>query len=133
MAIRGVAEKRRKAGRRVEPRKAKPIDAAVATHQRASLRVTKKSVVLDPCGCLRHSDSCSCCYSYSTYSEFAKLASSSRVSRNTVHSSIGFAPSVAIEFDRRFTPIEPRALNNWPPFIVYGVWVLSSVEFRHSA
>jgi hypothetical protein len=46
-AIFSGAEERRKASRRIESRKAKPINAAVATHERASLCVTEKRVVLD--------------------------------------------------------------------------------------
>ena len=53
-AIFSGAEERRKARWRIEPRKAKPINAAVATHQRAGLRVTEKRVVLDLSICLRH-------------------------------------------------------------------------------
>src|SRR5262249_24342951 len=60
MAIRGVSEKRRKASRRIEPWKAKPIDAPVATHQRAGLRVAQERIVLDLCKFHRHSDSSSC-------------------------------------------------------------------------
>src|SRR4029077_16489979 len=48
------SEQRRKTSRRIEPGKAKPIDAAVATHQRARLRVAKERVVLDFCIFLRH-------------------------------------------------------------------------------
>ena len=52
-----ITEQRCKTGTGIESRKTKPVYAAVATHQRASLRVAKKSVVLDLCSCLRHSDS----------------------------------------------------------------------------
>ncbi len=38
-----------KHARRIESRKAKPIHAPVATHQRARLRITEKPVVLDFC------------------------------------------------------------------------------------
>src|SRR4029077_3095084 len=61
-------EQRRKTCRRIEPGKAKPIHTPVATHQRAGLRVTKKSVVLYLCSCLRHSDSFSSSESSSTQS-----------------------------------------------------------------
>jgi len=54
VAIFFLSEQRRKACRRIEPRKAKPVHAAVATHQRTRLGVTKKSVVLDLCSFLRH-------------------------------------------------------------------------------
>src|SRR5213078_3087046 len=54
VAIFLVTEQRSKARRRIEPRETKPIDAAVATHQRARLRVTEKRIVLDVCLCLRH-------------------------------------------------------------------------------
>src|SRR4030095_17097693 len=53
-AIFSRAEERGKACRRIEPRKAKPINAAVATHERARLRVTEKRVVLDLCPLLCH-------------------------------------------------------------------------------
>ena len=82
------------------------VDASVATHQRASLRVTEKTVVLNLCSCPRHSDSCSypcsCSRSYSSSTcsvvaavsaASANFAISSRVNRNTVHSCIGVAPS----------------------------------------
>src|SRR5262245_35928207 len=49
-----LAKQRRKACRRIEPRKAQPIDATVATHQRARLRVAEKPVVLDLCSPLCH-------------------------------------------------------------------------------
>ena len=49
-----LAKQRRKTCRGIESRKAKPVNAAVATHQRAGLRITEKTVVLDLCIFLRH-------------------------------------------------------------------------------
>src|SRR5439155_14591675 len=110
-----------KTGAGIEPRKTKPIHATVATHQRACLRVTEKPVVLNFCIFLGHLTlpliriptrlgAASCAvhsaqrlsrrksaedrghYSSCYYSS-ASLSIPSRVNRNTVHSSIGFAPS----------------------------------------
>jgi hypothetical protein len=49
-----LPEQRRKTCRRIEPWKAKPIDTAVATHQRASLGIAEERVVLDLCIFPRH-------------------------------------------------------------------------------
>src|SRR5262249_7543722 len=54
MPIFTFAKQRRKACWRIEPRKAQPIDATVATHQRTRLRVAEKPVVLDLCSPLCH-------------------------------------------------------------------------------
>src|SRR5207248_4364970 len=99
VSVSRIAQKRGKARRRVKPRKTKPINTAVATHERAGLRIAQKRVILDLCICLRHFDSSSyphsrsCSCSCSTFSDSASLAIPSRVNRNTVHSSSGLAPS----------------------------------------
>ena len=49
-----VAQQRCKTRRRIEPRKTKPIHTTVAAHQRASLCIAKKCVVLDLGIFLRH-------------------------------------------------------------------------------
>src|SRR6185369_6180248 len=53
-AIFSGAEQRRKARRRIEPREAKPINAAIATHERAGLGITQKRVIFDLCSVRRH-------------------------------------------------------------------------------
>src|SRR5206468_8922770 len=54
VSIFAVANQRRKASGRIEPGKTKPVDTAVTAHQRAGLRIAKKSVVLDLCMFLCH-------------------------------------------------------------------------------
>src|SRR5204862_544528 len=82
-----LTKERSKARRRIEPRKAKPINAAVATHEHAGLRITQKRVVLNLCPACSHSSL------GKEDSNCARLAIPSRVNRNTVHSSSGLAPS----------------------------------------
>src|SRR5262249_15310176 len=48
------AKQRCKTCRRIKSWKAKPIDAAVAAHQHAGLRVTQETVSLNLCSCLSH-------------------------------------------------------------------------------
>src|SRR5207249_12177686 len=49
-----LTKKRCKARRRIEPRETKPIDTAIATHERAGLRVAEKRIVHDFCSPWRH-------------------------------------------------------------------------------
>ena len=49
-----VAQKRGETRRRIEPRKTKPINASVPTHQSSGLRIAKKRIVLDLCPFVRH-------------------------------------------------------------------------------
>ena len=81
-----LTEERGKARRRIEPGKAKPINAAIATHERAGLRITQKRIIFDLCSVRRHGSFAE------VDSDCASFAIPSCVNRNTVHSSIGFAP-----------------------------------------
>ena len=86
VAIFFLTEERSKARRRIEPREAKPINAAVAAHERAGLRITQERVIFDLRSARRHG-------SFAMDSDCASFAIPSSVKRNTAHSSIGFAPS----------------------------------------
>ncbi len=54
MPVFRIAQKRGKARGRIEPRKTKPVNASVSTHQSRGLRIAKKRIVLDLCSFLRH-------------------------------------------------------------------------------
>ena len=54
MSVSTITEKRRKTRVRIKPRKTKPIDTAVVTHERTGLRVAEKRVAVDPCPAPSH-------------------------------------------------------------------------------
>src|SRR4029079_11347130 len=75
---------------------------SIATHQRARLRVAKKSVVLDLCSCLRHSEACSLLNLFGVRQAGDLIASQSKHGP-FMHR---LRSERAIKFDRRFIPIE---------------------------